>query len=75
MWPVGPVRQPCIPTRFLATIDCSKIPVPILDYLDDGGVRGGGLKLDNSGFIREFAEECVKIGMQLVQANDDPDIR
>ena len=27
------------------------------------------------GLIREFAEECVKIGMQLVQTNDDPDIR
>ncbi len=40
-----------------------------------GGRGGGGLKMDNSGFIREFAEECVKIGMQLVQANDDPDIR
>jgi len=26
-------------------------------------------------FSREFAEECVKIGMQLVQTNDDPDIR
>jgi hypothetical protein len=29
---------------------------------------------DDSG-SREFAEECVKIGMQLVEANDDPDIR
>ncbi len=74
MWPVGPVRQPCIPTRFLATIDCSKIQVPILDYLDDGGVRGG-VETGEFWFTREFAEECVKIGMQLVQANDDPDIR
>jgi hypothetical protein len=40
-----------------------------------GGWGGGGIGTGLFWFIREFAEECVKIGMQLVQANDDPDIR
>ena len=26
-------------------------------------------------FSREFAEKCITIGMQLVEANDDPDVR
>ena len=26
-------------------------------------------------FSREFAEKCISIGMQLVESNDDPDVR